>query len=63
LLKLRDSTYRVEDSAERTTQLAADRTVFAAEHTYAAWVRTGLLAMASGIGAKARCSRNYFLSG
>ena len=47
--KIKDSTYRVEDSAERTTQLAADRTVFAA----AAWVRTGLLAMASGIGAKA----------
>src|SRR6516165_11875976 len=47
------STYGVEDSAERTTQLAADRTVSAAERTYAAWVRTGLLAMASGIGAKA----------
>jgi hypothetical protein len=28
------------------TQLAADRTVFAAERTYAAWVGTGLLAMA-----------------
>ena len=26
---------------------------FAVERTYAAWVRTGLLAMASGIGAKA----------
>jgi putative membrane protein len=50
------STYGVEDSAERTTQLAADRTVFAAELTYAAWVRTGLLAMASGIGAKALLS-------
>jgi inner membrane protein YidH len=50
------STYGVEDSAERTTQLAADRTVFAAERTYAAWVRTGLLAMASGIGAKALLS-------
>jgi len=33
--------------------LAADRTVFSAERTYAAWVRTGLVAMASGIGAKA----------
>src|SRR5262249_5279874 len=32
------------------------RTVFAAERTYAAWVRTGLLAMASGIGAKALLS-------
>ena len=27
--------------------------LFAAERTYAAWVRTGLVAMASGIGAKA----------
>jgi putative membrane protein len=33
--------------------LAADRTVFAAERTYAAWVRTGLFAMASGIGTRA----------
>jgi putative membrane protein len=32
--------------------LAADRTVFAAERTYAAWVRTGLAALASGVGAK-----------
>src|SRR5262249_34695264 len=51
--KIRRSTYRVEDSADRSTQLAADRTVFGAERTYAAWVRTGLLALASGIGAKA----------
>ena len=47
------STARVEDSADRRTELAADHTVFAAERTYAAWVRTGLVAMASGIGAKA----------
>jgi Domain of unknown function (DUF202) len=53
--KIKHSTYGVEDSAERTTQLAADRTVFAAERTYAAWVRTGLLPLASGIGA-----RRYF---
>jgi inner membrane protein YidH len=46
----------LSSSAERTTQLAADRTVFAAERTYAAWVRTGLLSMASGIGAKALLS-------
>jgi uncharacterized membrane protein YidH (DUF202 family) len=32
--------------------LAGDRTVLAAERTYAAWVRTGLVALASGIGAK-----------
>jgi putative membrane protein len=33
-------------------ELAADRTVFAAERTYAAWVRTGLAALASGVGTK-----------
>lgn len=42
-----------DDSADRRTQLAADRTVFASERTFAAWVRTGLAALASGIGAKA----------
>ena len=47
--KIKHSTHGVENSAERTTQLAADR-------TYAAWVRTGLLALASGIGAKALLS-------
>jgi putative membrane protein len=31
---------------------AADRTVLAAERTYAAWVRTGLVALAAGVGAK-----------
>ena len=36
----------------RRTELAADRTVFAAERTYAAWVRTGLVALASVIGAR-----------
>ena len=36
-----------KDSADRRTELAADRTVFAAERTYAAWVRTGLGALAS----------------
>ena len=39
--------------ADRTTQLAADRTILAAERTYAAWVRTGLFALASGVGARA----------
>ena len=44
---------RTKDSADRRTELAADRTVFAAERTYAAWwVRTGLVALASGIGAR-----------
>lgn len=44
-------------SADRTTQLAADRTVLAAERTYAAWVRTGLTALAAGIGARALLER------
>ena len=44
------STAKMEDSADRRTQLAADRTVFAAERTYAAWVRTGLVSLASGVG-------------
>jgi len=39
--KIKHGTYGVGDSVERTTQLAADRTVFAAERTYASWVRTG----------------------
>jgi putative membrane protein len=33
--------------------LAADRTIFAAERTYAAWVPTGLASLAAGVGAKA----------
>ena len=37
---------------DRTTQLAGDRTVLAAERTYAAWVRTGLTALAAGVGAR-----------
>ena len=41
-----------KSAAERATELAADRTIFAAERTYAAWVRTGLVALASGIGSK-----------
>jgi putative membrane protein len=47
------ATGQSKDSAERRTELAADRNVFAAERTYAAWVRTGLAALASGVGAKA----------
>ena len=42
----------IEGSADRRTELAPDRTVFAAERTYAAWVRTGLAALVSGVGAK-----------
>ena len=33
--------------------LAGDRTLFAAERTYAAWVRTALAALDSGVGAPA----------
>jgi putative membrane protein len=45
-------TQPLQDSAERRTQLAADRTILDAERTYSAWVRTGLAALASGVGAK-----------
>ena len=40
------------DDGDPRVQLAADRTVFAAERTYAAWVRTGLVSLASGVGTK-----------
>jgi putative membrane protein len=40
-------------SLDRNTQLAVDRTILAAERAYAAWVRTGLAALASGVGARA----------
>lgn len=50
--QIEQSTVRIEDSADRTTQLAADRNVMAAERTYLSWVRTGILSLASGIGAK-----------
>jgi len=41
------------DSADRRTAPAVDRTVLAAERTYAAWVRTGLAALASAVGTRA----------
>jgi putative membrane protein len=47
----------IEESADLNTRLAADRNILAAEHTYAAWVRTGLFALASGIGARALLER------
>ena len=40
------------DTSDPRVELAADRTVFAAERTYAAWVRTGLVSLASGVGTK-----------
>jgi putative membrane protein len=48
----KDSDHRAEEGADRRTVLAADRTIFAAERTYAAWVRTGLTALAACVGAK-----------
>jgi inner membrane protein YidH len=51
--ELEHSSERIEDQATRTTRLAADRTILAAERTYASWVRTGLFAVASGVGARA----------
>ena len=43
----------IETSADLNTRLAADRNILAAERTYAAWVRTGLFALASAVGARA----------
>ncbi|HYZ31800.1 MAG TPA: DUF202 domain-containing protein [Crenalkalicoccus sp.] len=40
------------DEDDPRVPYAADRTVLAAERTYAAWVRTGLVALAAGVGAK-----------
>lgn len=41
-----------ENSDDPRVPYAADRTVLAAERTYAAWVRTGLVSLAAGVGAK-----------
>lgn len=41
-----------EKAPDRRNELAADRTMFAAERTYAAWVRTGLAALASDVGTR-----------
>ena len=38
------------DETEVRTRLAEDRTVLANERTYSAWVRTGLAALAAGVG-------------
>jgi inner membrane protein YidH len=43
---------RTGNRPNRRTRLAATRTVLAAERTYAAWVRTGLMSLAAGVGAK-----------
>ena len=40
------------DQDDPRVLFAADRTVLAAERTYAAWVRTGLVALVGGVGAK-----------
>ena len=44
---------KVTVETERQVQLAADRTLLASERTYAAWVRTALASLASGVGARA----------
>jgi putative membrane protein len=49
----REAAAAIETSADLNTRLSADRNILAAERTYAAWVRTGLFALASGIGAHA----------
>jgi putative membrane protein len=41
-----------DDKDDPRLLYAADRTVLAAERTYAAWVRTGLVSLAAGVGAK-----------
>ena len=41
------------DDTGRSTALAIDRTILAAERTYAAWMRTGLAALAFAVGARA----------
>jgi putative membrane protein len=46
---------RLVESVDRA--MALDRTILAAERTYAAWVRTGLAALASGVGARALLAR------
>jgi putative membrane protein len=52
----REAAVAIETSADVNTRLAADRNVLAAERTYAAWVRTGLFALASAVGARALLS-------
>jgi putative membrane protein len=47
------SSKKVSIEAQRQVQLAADRTLLASERTYAAWVRTALASLASGVGARA----------
>ena len=41
------------DRGKLQTELAVGRTILAVERTYDAWIRTGLTALASGVGARA----------
>jgi putative membrane protein len=41
-----------DDQNDPRVLYAADRTVLAAERTYAAWVRTGLVSLVAGVSAK-----------
>ncbi len=44
------STSDLPSTSDLSTQYALDRTVLANERTYAAWLRTGMAALATGIG-------------
>jgi len=44
-----DETSNNPDSGEKTIEYSLDRTVLANERTYAAWLRTGLAALATGV--------------
>ena len=46
----------VPPTFDRSTVLAADRTILARERTYAAWVRTGLAALAAAVASRAYLS-------
>ena len=48
--KTSDDTARAD--IDRNTQLAANRTVLAAERSYAAWVRTALTSLVTGVGTR-----------
>lgn len=51
--KLKRGAVLQTESADRHAALAANRTILAAECAYAWWVRTGLAALAAGVGARA----------
>ena len=50
--RTKETAVRTTVAAQRTEASADRRTELAAERTYAAWVRTGLMSLAAGVGAK-----------